>query len=111
MSTADLAAVSRYIPAEGFSETIPETDKLLQIGIKAFEALFKSGKKIDLKVIEIQSQVFGDTAVVTGKRVGSITPPGVTAVEGQVAFSMIWSHSDGRWLVRHLHLSALPAAK
>lgn len=111
MSAENLPGVAAYVPAQGFSEILPESDKLLQLDIKAFEALFKSGRKIDLKVVDLQAQAIGEAAIVTGKRVGSIAAPGTPAVEGRLAFTMIWSKAGGGWQLKHLHLSALPVSK
>ena len=111
MSARDLPGVSRYIAPEGFSETIPETDKLLQLNAKAFDSLFTSGRKIDLRAVEVQAQVFGDNAIVTGKRVGSVTAADAAPVEGRLAFTIVWSKRAQGWQIRHIHLSALPAGQ
>jgi ketosteroid isomerase-like protein len=111
MSARDLSGVSRYIAPEGFSETIPETDTLLQLDAKAFDGLFKSGRKIDVRAVEVQAQVFGDNAIVTGKRLGSVTAADVIPVEGRLAFSMVWSKRAEGWQLRHIHLSTLAAGK
>jgi len=110
MSAENLAGVAAYVAPQGFSETAPETEKLLQLDIKAFETLFKSGRKIDLRASDLQAQAFGDTVIVTGKRVGSITAPGAISVDGRLAFTMIWLKGGGGWQMKHLHLSALPTA-
>lgn len=107
LSAGDLPGVSRYLTAEGFTEIVPETDTLLQLNAAAFDGLFKSGRKVDLHIVGVRAQVFGDSTVVTGKRVGSITAAGAVPVERQLAFSMVWTCLAGSWQVRHLHLSAL----
>ena len=113
MSARDLPGVSRYIPAEGFTEIVPETDKLLQLDAKAFAGLFQSGRKIALRAVDLQASVYGDTAIVTGKRVGYIAGPGATDVppDGRVAFSMVWTKQANAWQLHHIHLSTLAASK
>src|ERR1035437_6476873 len=53
MSARDLSGVARYIPSGGFSEIIPETNKLLQLDAKAFEGLFESDRKISLRAVDV----------------------------------------------------------
>ncbi len=113
MSARDLAGVSRYIPAEGFTEIVPETDKLLQLDAKAFAGLFQSGRKIALRVVDLQTTAAGDTVIVTGKRVGYVAGPDATAVppDSRLAFSMVWTKQASAWQLHHIHLSSIAASK
>jgi ketosteroid isomerase-like protein len=105
MSARDLVAVSRYIPPQGFSEFGPTSPALHQLNVNAFEGLFASGMAIDLRATDIQVQTLGDTAIVTGTRVGAITAAGATPVEGRNAFTMVWAKRGAQWQLQHIHLS------
>lgn len=108
VSAKDLDAVARYLPAEGFTEIVPESKALLHLDAKAFEGLFKSGRRIDLRVADLRLQRFGDTALVTGTRLGGIGAPDAAPVDSRLAFTMVWTRTPSGWQLRHLHLSPQP---
>ena len=66
---------------------------------------------IDPHMTEMQVQVLGNTAVVTGVRVGSITPPGAKPVEERQLATLVWSKAGGQRQLRHIHLSAAPVGR
>lgn len=105
ISAANLEGVSRYLRPEGFSEFAPEWAGLKQLDAKAFEGLFKSGTKLDLRLIDLKTQDLGDTALVTGTRVGTITPPQGAAIDTHLAFTMVWTKVAGGWKPAHVHLA------
>jgi ketosteroid isomerase-like protein len=112
MSANDLSGVARYLPAGGFTELSPDAPAPHRLDAAAFAGLFGSGVHIDLHAADLQQQTLGDAAIVTGVRIGSITPPGAKPVETAAPFTMIWAHSDGQWQLRHVHLSApVPTAR
>ena len=104
----NLDAVARYLPAGGFTETVPESKELLHLDAKAFDGLFKSGRQIDLRVADLKLQSFGDTALVTGTRLGGIGAPDKAPTAGRLAFTMLWTRAPSGWQLRHLHLSPQP---
>ena len=108
MSARDLPGVSRYLPAGGFSEFLPDAKDLLQLDGKAFEGLFSSGKQVELRVADVKLQSFGEVSVVTGTRLGGIAAPGAAVPQGRLAFTMVWQRDGDAWLLRHIHLSAQP---
>lgn len=104
-------AVLRYVPAAGFSE-ITDGSERHRIDRRAVENLFASPMKIELRADALQSESFGGIVVlVTGMRIGSITPPGQMAVEARHALSILWAFEDGRWQMRHVHLSSKAAGR
>ena len=108
ITAKDLDAVAHYLPAEGFTETVPESKELLHLDAKAFDGLFKSGKQIDLRVADLKLQSFGDSALVTGTRLGGIGTPDQAATSARLAFTMLWTRAPSGWQLRHLHLSPQP---
>ena len=67
--------------------------------------MFGSGAQLALRATDVRVQALGDAAVVTGVRIGSITPPGAQAVEMAAPFTMVWTQARGQWQLRHVHLS------
>jgi hypothetical protein len=104
LSARDLG-VLRYVPAKGFSEVKDGSDPH-RIDASTVEKLFASPMKIELRADNLQSELFGNVVLVTGMRVGSITPPGQTPMETHQALSVLWTFDDGRWQMRHVHLSS-----
>ena len=112
MSANDVAGVARYLPADGFTELGSGPATPHRLDAAAFAGLFKSGARIALRVTDVQVQAVGDAAVVTGVRVGSITPPGGTAVEMAAPVTMVWTQAGAQWQLRHVHLSTpVPVAR
>jgi len=105
MSASDLAGVSRYLPADGFTELSGSATAPHRLDAAAFAGLFKSGTRVALRATDLQVQSFGETAIVTGLRVGTIAPPGAQAVEMAAPFTMVWTQAEGQWQLRHVHLS------
>jgi len=111
MDDKNLSGISRLIPADGFTEIGPDSPELHRLDRDAFAGLFKSGMQIELRATDVQAQVFGNTAIVTGVRAGSITKPGATPVAKANPFTMVWLNSNGHWQLHHIHLSAPGGAK
>ena len=105
MSAGDLPGIARYVPAAGFTELDGEAAAPHRIDAAAFAGLFKSGAHVAFRVRDVQEQALGDVVVVTGVRLGSITPPGATATDTATPFTMVWQREDAGWQLRHVHLS------
>ena len=97
-------AVTAYVPATGFTE-VAATGELHRLDAQAFAGLFASPLVIDLHATDLKAQAWGDVAIVTGTRTGSVAPAGVAPAAGGNRFTMVWTKADGRWLLRHVHLS------
>ena len=67
----------------------------------------EAGVKTDLGVQHLDVRVHGDSAIVTGYRVGSITMPNGTASDDTLCLSMMWFRENGKWKLAHVHLSPL----
>lgn len=74
MTARDLPGVVRPIPTGGFTEIGANSTEVHRLDAEAFEGLFKTGMAISLRLTGMQERTFGDTAVVTGTRVGGIAP-------------------------------------
>jgi len=110
MSAGDLPGVTRYVPDAGFTELDGDAAAPRRIDAAAFAGLFKSGAQVALRVGDLQEQALGDVVVVTGMRLGAITPPGAAAADMATPFTMVWQRDGDGWKLRHVHLSRpLPA--
>ncbi|MFL6627884.1 MAG: YybH family protein [Vitreoscilla sp.] len=105
MSAGDLPGVTRYLPAGGFTELDGDAAAPHRVDAAAFAGLFKSGAHVALRVGDAQEQALGDVVVVTGVRLGGITPPGAAAAELATPFTMVWLRDGDGWKLRHVHLS------
>jgi ketosteroid isomerase-like protein len=106
MTARDLAGVLRYFPAAGFTEVGPSAPSVHVLKPAAFEALFASDMAIKLRAEDVNVQRFGTAAVVTGVRVGAIGPKDGPSAESRTPFTMVWTSDNGRWQLRHIHLSS-----
>jgi ketosteroid isomerase-like protein len=111
MTARDLPGVLRLVPANGFTEIGANSAEVHRLDAKAFEGLFKSGMAISLRMTGMQEQTFGDTAVVTGTRVGGIAPQGALPAEDRQLATLVWSRVGNGWQLRHIHLSAPSSTK
>jgi ketosteroid isomerase-like protein len=102
MSAGDLAGVARLLPSDGFTELDGDAVSPHRVDAAAFAGLFKSGARVSLHAAGLQEQRVGDTAIVTGTRVGAIAD----AKEASVPFTMVWTRDGSRWTLRHVHLSS-----
>jgi len=106
MTARDLAGVLRYIPAAGFTEIGPSAPSVHVLKPAAFEALFNSDAVIKLRVEDVNVQSFGSTSVVTGVRIGSVSPKEKPSTEIRAPFTMVWTSDEGSWQLLHVHLSS-----
>jgi len=106
MTARDLAGVLRYVPAAGLTEIGPSAPSVHVLKPAAFETLFSSEAVIRLRAEDVNVQRFGNTAVVTGVRLGSVGSKEEGPAEPRSLFTMVWTNDKGGWLLRHVHLSA-----
>ncbi|MEJ6005005.1 hypothetical protein WG899_05570 [Paucibacter sp. AS339] len=115
LGSGDVAGFAALVPAGGFSEFNTEAEGLQTLTMDYFRAVMTSGAKIALRVSDLQPRLLGgDTALVTGYRVGSITLPSGQRFDSRQALTMLWrkapsqvgvSSASGAWQLLHVHLS------
>jgi ketosteroid isomerase-like protein len=110
ISARDLDGVLQYVPAEGFTEVGVGASEMHRLDRHTFEAFFKGEYTFNLRTSDLAVEEFGDMTIVTGMRVGSITAKGQQVKENRALFTMVWVRADGRWLLRHVHLSEIEPA-
>jgi CubicO group peptidase (beta-lactamase class C family) len=73
--------------------------------------LFQSGWKLNFKVNNLETAVYGNSAVTTFFMSGTITPPnGSPRSDGPWRSSLVWNKQDGAWKLIHSHQSAMNRA-
>ncbi len=105
MSARDRDGVARYIPADGFTEIGSGGPEAHRLDMAAFDRLFASGSKIELRLVDAQARAVGDVAIVTGVREGGVAPAGQQPAAAKLPVTLVWRKSGGRWLLQHVHLS------
>lgn len=73
--------------------------------------LFQSGFKLNFHVDNLETAVYGNTAVTTFFMSGTITPPnGNPRKDGPWRSSMVWNKQEGAWKLVHSHQSPINRA-
>lgn len=81
------------------------------IDVAGWRGAFQSGFKMKLEVNDLETAVYGNTAVATFFVGGTVTPPnGAPRTEGPWRSSFVWNKHDGTWKLVHSHQSALGRA-
>lgn len=108
-SAGDSAAFLAVVPAGGYTEFPKTGGPLVRLDSAVLQGLFtslaKGELKVNLRATELQATVFGDAALVTGFRVGSITAAGEAAREEKLRLTMVLARKEGDWKIVHVHLS------
>src|SRR5215210_7270903 len=72
---------------------------------------FKAGFKVKFEINNLETAVYGDSAVATFFVSGTITPPNrAPRTEGPWRTSFFWNKQDGTWKLVHSHQSAMDRA-
>ena len=69
------------------------------------QAAFDIGRKIDLSIEDLQVRVYGDTAVSTFYRIGTMKELGGTTRQVHLRISGVWIRQQGEWTLAHRHES------
>ena len=70
------------------------------------QAQFDAGLKIDQRIENLEVRIYGDTAVTTFERVGTIKAVNEPARASHLRVSGVWVKVDGKWKLAHRHESS-----
>jgi ketosteroid isomerase-like protein len=73
---------------------------------KRRQAEFDAGRKIDLRIEDLKVRIYGDTAVATFCRIGTMKEIGGTPKQVHLRISGVWLRQQGEWKLAHRHESA-----
>lgn len=104
LSSKDLSGLAKYIPQKGFTEFNAEHKDLQIMQLGFFKGAFDAGVAIDLHVEQLQARVLGNSAIVTGYRVGSIAFPDGKVTNDRSCLTMNWTKHK-TWMLQHVHVS------
>lgn len=101
LATYDRIVADDYVAFEVSGKTSPKAEIL---------ASYRSGARryTDLAIFDVESRVFGDTAVVTAKTKG-FRREGDRDVPNRVRYIRIYAKRDGRWRAVAQMAAAIPA--
>jgi len=72
---------------------------------KRRQAEFDAGRKIDYRIEELEVRVFGNTAVTTFYRIGTVKEPNEAAKPSHLRISGVWVRQADGWKLAHRHES------
>jgi len=106
----DMDRIFRHI-APGRSVFLPNGGLLILGGTpedkRRRQAQSERGFKLNLRVRHLEAEVYGDTAVLTYYRVGTISAPDGTSRPVSLRVSVVRVKQAGQWKVVHRHGSTL----
>ena len=73
--------------------------------------MIAQGFKYNRYIRHIDVRVYGNAAVVSGYKTGSITWPSGNKTAGNIRFSEVWIKQGGQWKTVHGHASPLEPAR
>jgi ketosteroid isomerase-like protein len=73
---------------------------------KRRQAEFDAGRKVDLRIEDLKVRIYGDTAVATFYRIGTMKEVGGTPKQVHIRISGVWVRQRGEWKLAHRHESA-----
>jgi ketosteroid isomerase-like protein len=69
------------------------------------QADFAAGRKIDYRIEKLEVHVYGDTAVSTFERIGTVKELDGTTRNSHLRISGVWVRQEGHWKLAHRHES------
>ena len=72
---------------------------------KRRQAEFDAGRKVDYKIEQLDVRVFGNTAVTTFHRIGTVTELNEAAKPSHLRISGVWVRQADGWKLAHRHES------
>ena len=90
----------------------PADGRLLTSFVEAdLRSALQAGFKLKFEIQNLETAVYGNSAIATFFMGGSVTPPnGPQRTEGPWRTSYFWNKQDGAWKLVHAHQSALTSA-
>lgn len=76
---------------------------------KRRQAEFDAGRKVDLRIEVLNVRIYGDTAITTFYRIGTVKDVGGTPKQVHFRISGVWIRQEGKWKLAHRHESPFEA--
>ena len=111
LNSGNIDQVERHLAPQ--QNRFPAEGGLLTSFINAADlrGAFQAGLKVKFAVNNLEVAVYGDSAIATFFRSGTITPPnGPPRTDGPWRSSYFWNKQDGAWKLIHAHESTLDGA-
>jgi ketosteroid isomerase-like protein len=72
---------------------------------KRRQAEFDAGRKIDLRIEDLKVRIYGDAAITTFYRIGTMKEAGGIPKQVHLRISGVWVRQKGEWKLAHRHES------
>lgn len=111
LNAKDADALTELIVGEGYTEYNGSGGPIVLISPQLIREAFDSDASFNYAAEQIDVAVTGQSAIVTGYRVGTYTSPEGQDFPGTLRLSMFWVNDSGKWLLAHVHLSPTEAGR
>lgn len=107
-NAGNLAAMAKYfLPGR---TVYPSFGAALEVGwteesLAQRQAAFDAGRKIDYRIEKLEVRTYGNTAVSTLERIGTVKEVGGAPRNSHLRISGVWVKVDGQWKLAHRHES------
>jgi ketosteroid isomerase-like protein len=110
LNQGDVSTIMRLNYPGGNSFYLDNNLLMPDLDQQTWEQIFAAGLKFDMRIRYEEIKIFGESAVVTGYLVGSVTNPEVRTQTGTWRYTGVWFKTDQGWQYYHAHLSPLAPA-
>lgn len=100
-------AYLQYMAPGGYTAFLENGSDLFKVNEELIRRSFKEDWVSNLEAIELDVKVYGDAALVTGYRVGTLTVADGETQKTMSCLTMMWIRFEGEWRLVHIHLSPL----
>ena len=107
LNVKDVSALIDLILAEGYTEYGGSGGPVVLISPQLLRDVLTSDVTFNYVAQDLDVSVTGQSAVVTGYRVGSFKSSDGQESAGTFRLSMFWVNDSGKWLLAHVHLSPM----
>lgn len=105
LNNKDAEAYMNYMDP-GFTRFLPQNPVLLKDNdVQSMKDNFDDGMQFNMRLEDLDANMYGNIAVVTGFETGPAKFPDGSIIDGKRKYSSVWAYEKGQWKMVHLHIS------